>query len=292
MGVTIWSGLTQGAIFALIATGFTLAQVPSGVFNFAQGALVVGGTYLTYLWFQTLGISLVPAILLNIVAGIALGTMCEFATVRPLRWGRTPKGGPAELVTTVGMSTALIGAFGLIWGFTPLNVPFHGPTTVVTILGIRMFPIQLVLVVVAIVAALGLWVWFRLTRLGQACLAVAEDRQAATLRGINVALVSTGAFAAAGCLATLSGMVIGPESYAIPTLANSLALAGFVALAIGGEASFVGGLLGGFAVGLVSAFSVRYLGANYSDVGILILLLVTLSVRPHGFAGAAQGRRV
>jgi branched-chain amino acid transport system permease protein len=160
MAPTIWSGLTLGALYALIASGFTLSLLPSGVFNFAQGALVVGGTFLTYYWFTDLGLGLIPAILLNALAGIFMGIVCEVVTVRPLRRGAVP-GGPAELITTVGMSTAIVGALGLAWGFQALRVPFHGPTQQVHFLGINADPVEIILVVMAVVVAVGLSFWFR-----------------------------------------------------------------------------------------------------------------------------------
>jgi branched-chain amino acid transport system permease protein len=292
MGIVIASGLTLGAVYALIASGFILAQVPSGIFNFAQGALVVAGSFLTYYWFTSVGLAWPLVLLLNMGAGLLLGVVCEVATVRPLRWGKAEKGGPAELVTTIGMATLLIGAMGLIWGYNPLSVPFHGPSGIVKIFGVRVLPLEIILFVSAIVVAVGLHVWFRMTRLGQSCLAVAEDREAATLRGINVNLVSTGAFAAAGALAAITGMFVGPITYALPALANSFALAGFVALALGGESSFIGGLFGGMLVGLVATFSSRYIGPSYGDISVLVLLLVVLTVRPHGLGGVGAARRV
>ena len=291
MAATIWSGLTLGALYALISSGFTLSLLPSGIFNFAQGALVVGGTFLTYYWFHSLGLSLIPALLLNALCGVVAGVICEVATVRPLRRGAVP-GGPAELITTVGMSTAITGAIGLAWGFQPLTVPFHGPTDQVHFLGINADPVEIILVVLAIVVALGLSFWFHRALTGQACLAVAEDRVAAMLRGVNVDVLSLGGFGAAGLLAGVSAMAIGPITYAVPTLGVTFALGGFVAVAIGGEGSFTGGLIGGLAVGLVSAFSARYIGANWSDISVLIVLLLTLAFRPKGLGGAVETRHV
>src|SRR4051794_39985487 len=185
MAATIWSGLTLGALYALISSGFTLSLLPSGIFNFAQGALVVGGTFLTYYWFVQKGIPLVPALFLNALAGIVMGIICEVATVRPLRRGAAP-GGPAELITTVGMSTAITGALGLAWGFQALQVPFHGPHKAVHVFDVNADPVEIILVVMAIVVAVGLSYWFHRALTGQACLAVAEDRVAAMLRGVNV----------------------------------------------------------------------------------------------------------
>lgn len=295
MGITLWSGLTEGAIFALVAAGFQLSLIPSGVFNFAQGAIVVGGTFLTYLWLESIGMPFVAALALNLLCGIALGALAELVSVRPLRWRASAHdagGPPVELVTTVGMSFALIGAYGLIWGYLPLKVPFAGPTGTVEFLGIRSNPVQIILVVGAIVVAVGLQLWFTRSRLGQACLAVAEDRDSATVRGINVNRLSIGAFAAAGALGTVSAMAIGPVTFATPEVANLLAVSGFVALAVGGEASFVGSLLGGFLIGIVSALAVRYIGNAYGDISLFLVLLLTLMLRPQGIGGEAQTRTV
>lgn len=293
MVTTIWSGLTLGAIYALVAAGFNLSLLPSGVFNFAQGALVVGGAFLTYYWFTTLGLPLVAVIALNAAAGAVAGVICEVVTVRPLRWGVPALGASrAELITTVGMSVAIAGACGLKWGYQPLAVPFHGPSKVVTALGLYATPVQITLVIAAIVACVGLSIWFHRSLLGQACLAVAEDRGAAMHRGINVNVLSIGGFAAAGMLGGLSAMVIGPITYAYPTLGNTVALGGFVAVASGGEGSFIGGLFGGFLVGLVSQFGARYLGGTWADLMVLGVLLVTLLVRPKGLGGIVATRNV
>jgi branched-chain amino acid transport system permease protein len=292
MAVTAWSGLTLGAVYALVSLGFTLSLLPSAVFNFAQGAIVVAGTFLVYAFLEQQGWALIPALIVNIFIGAGLGIACEVLCVRPLRWRGRVGSQQNELVTTVGLSTAIIGLIGIKWGYNPLLVPFHGPSTPVHFLGIVASPNEIVLLALAIVAALVLHVWFHVTRYGQACLAVAEDREAATLRGINVNLLSLGGFAAAGILGTISAFAIGPVTYAIPTLANTIALGGFVAIALGGQGSFIGSLFGGLLVGLVSSFATRYIGANYADLAVLALLLVTLMARPTGLGSSGEARIV
>jgi branched-chain amino acid transport system permease protein len=289
VAVTIWRGLTEGAIYALVATGFTIGLLPSGVFNFAQGALVLVGTYLTYFFFHTVGLPLIPTILLVIVGGALLGILCEVTTIRPLAKRREMH---AELVTTVGMATALIGACGIAWGYLPLAVPFHGPTELVKFAGIHASPVSIILVVFSIVAAVACALWFRLTRVGQACLAASENRDAAQLRGINVGRLSLGAFALAGALAGAAALLIGPVTFAVPGLANKFALGGFVAIAIGCQRNFIGGLVGGLAVGVVSALATRYVGSEYGDLSILALLVLTLTIRPSGLGGLGELRRV
>jgi branched-chain amino acid transport system permease protein len=290
MAITIWTGLVLGSIYALVATGFTIAMVPTGVFNFAQGAIVVSGTFVTY---QLLVVSGVPTgwtVLLTALAGAAVGLLCDVLAVRPLRWAR----GSVDnaIVTTVGASTALIGLIGAKWGYLPLQVPFHGPTGYVHFLGTVSSPLQIFIVLAAVLSALGFAALFRYTRRGQACLAVAEDRDPAMLRGVNVSRLSLIAFTAAGAFGGLVGFLIGPITYADATLGATIALDGFVAVALGGEGSFVGGLLGGVVVGVVSTFATTYLGANYGDLAVLALLLGTLALRPRGLGGAASARSV
>jgi branched-chain amino acid transport system permease protein len=292
MGIAIWSGLVDGAVFALVAAGFTVSLLPSGVLNFAQGGLTVAGGYLAYLWMTKLGIPEVVAILLNLITGAILGAACEQITVRPLR-GRTGLStGSASLITTVGMATVIAGLAGVIWGYNPLTVPFHGPSKLLHVFGVNEAPIEVIIVVLAIVVTLGLYAWSRWTLLGQACRATAQDRDAAKLRGINVDALSLGAWATAGALGALAGALVGPVTYAVPDLVDTLALSGFVAIAIGGEGSFLGALIGGMVAGLVSALATRYLGANYSDLSVLAALLLTLSLKPKGLGGLVEHRVV
>jgi branched-chain amino acid transport system permease protein len=287
---TIWSGLTLGAVYVMVSLGFTLSLLPSGIFNFAQGAIVVGGTFLTYQWLSD-SLPLIVVIALNTVAGATMGILCELLAVRPLRRGGGDTG-QSELITTVAVSTAFIGLMSVLWGDQALKVPFSGPTAPVHFLGISADPVEVMLVTASIVVGLGLHFGFRRTRWGQACLAVAEDREAASVRGVNVNLLSLCGFAGAGILGTLSAILIGPITYASPLLTNVLALGGFVAIAMGGHGSFVGSVFGGLLVGVVSAFATRYLGSDWTSVTVLALLLATLAVRPTGLGGVAMARNV
>jgi branched-chain amino acid transport system permease protein len=282
--VTIWSGLILGAIYALVALGLTTSMLPSGILNLAQGAIVVTGTYLTYS-FLSVHLNLLTCAALNFVIGAALGAACEAVCVRPLLRARTTSTHQNELVTTVGFSLAVIGAIGVTWGYEVKAVPFAGPSTPVRVLGVDAQPVQLFVLATATAAAAGLHLWVRHTRWGRVCLAVAEDRDAATLRGINVDLVSLAGFAAAGAFGTVTAILIGPITYAVPTAANLLLLGGFVALVLGGRGNFLGSLLGGLVVGVASSLATRYLGGNYASLAVLALLLVTLSFRRSWLVG-------
>ena len=290
MEITIWTGLVTGSIFALVATGFNIAMVPTGVFNFAEGGIVVLGTFVSYQFFSQDGLPFIWVLLITMGIGALVGVLSEVLTVRPLRW----LGGGVDnaLVTTVGAFTALTGLIGIFWGYLPLVVPLPGPTGFVHFLGTVATPDQIYTVVAGFLAAVLLHLFFRLTRRGQACLAVAEDREPAMLRGINVSVLSIVGFAASGAFGCLVGLLIGPITYGDVSFGAVLALDGFVAVALGGQGSFIGGWLGGLTVGIVATFAQRYVGANYGDIAVVLLLLVAFILRPAGFGGEVGTRSV
>jgi branched-chain amino acid transport system permease protein len=128
--------------------------------------------------------------------------------------------------------------------------------------------------------------------IGLAMLAIAEDREAALLRGVNVRRLALGAFAFSGLLAGLLGPIIGPQTFAAAGLASAIALYGFVALAIGGFGSLPGGLIGGFVVGFAEEFTVRYMNSNYPDIIVFGILLLVLLLKPNGLFGKSRERAV
>ncbi len=279
-----------GAVYTMVALGFMVSMLPSAVFNFAQGAIVLGGVYLTYSFMTEARLALPLVILLNTAIGLALGVICEVVCVRPLRRLDSIVQ-QNELVTTIGLSTLIVGAIDVKWGFLPRAVPFDGRTTPVHFVGIAAQPDQIVLLAAAIGSAVGLHLAFRHTRRGQAALAIAEDRDAAALRGIDVSAYSMAGFAAAGAFGTVGAIAIGPVTFAVPTLAVTFALGAFVVIAIG-QSNFLGCLVGGLLVGLAASLTTRYVGASYDDLAVFSLLLVTLAASPVGLLTAPSARHV
>jgi branched-chain amino acid transport system permease protein len=283
---TIWAGLATGAIYALVAVGYNIVFTASGTFNFAHAQLMMLGIFLAYAGFVTFRLPLVVVILAAAVVVAAIAGIEERVAIRPIRLS------DGHLVTTVGMASLLDGISQLTWGNQALKVPFFGPDGVWTVAGGRVLPVELLLIVVAIAVTLSLLVVARRTMLGLGLLAIAEDREAAMLRGINVRRLALGAFAFSGLLAGALGPIVGPKTFAVATLGSAFALKGFVALAMGGFGSLPGGLIGGFAVGLIEALSSRWLGSAYADLTVFAVLLVILLVRPTGLFGRLRERVV
>lgn len=281
----VWGGLSLGAVYAIIAIGYNIVFIASGVFNFAHAQLVMMGTFLAY-W--GLAVAKIPVLVVFLFGAVAVGILAameDFVAIRPI------KGTEGQLVTTVGVATLLNGVTQLIWGGEPLTVPFLGDS-VWTVLGGRIAPVEMLLIVVAVLVTLAALFYSRVSLAGLALLAMAEDREAASLRGVNVRAMALAAFAASGVLAGVLGPVIGPKTFAVATLGSALALKGFVALALGGFGSLTGGLIGGLLIGLVEEYTTRYLGSEYSNMVVLGVLLLVLMTRPTGLFGRVRERMV
>jgi branched-chain amino acid transport system permease protein len=288
MMLTVWSGLSLGAIYVIVAVGFNVVFVASGSFNFAQPQYLMLGTFIAYWVATTLGLDPLVAVVVGAVVGATVGVLEERVAVRPIA-GTSVHG---ELVTTVGWSVMMQGAVLLIWGSQPLPVQGVVPDDVVELLGGRVSITELVLIALAIVLAVGFHVWSRTTLNGIASLASAEDPQAAVLRGVNIKRLSTVAFAVAGALLASLGPFVGPKTYALFSIGSIVVLKSFFAMAIGGFGSNIGAMVGGFGLGLTEAFTNRYLGSEYVNPVLFVLLMVLLFVWPHGIFGQRVGRVV
>lgn len=272
----LWSGLALGAVYALVAVGYDLVYLVSRTFNFAHAQLVMVGAFVAYsglvLWhLPTLVVAVIAAGVVGVVAAVEYGL-----AVAPVRDQHN------VLVTTLGASILLQGLVTLKWGSQPRAVPFFGTARAVNFLGGRAYPVELALIAAAITVVGGFVLIGSRTSLGSMLLAVAEDPEAAQLRGINVRWVTAGVFIASGVFAGALGILVGPKTLAASTLGSALAIKGFVALAIGGFGSLPGSLVGGFLVGLIEAGAARYLGSQYSNPAIFLVLVAILLLRPSG----------
>ncbi|GAB2843743.1 branched-chain amino acid ABC transporter permease [Actinocorallia aurea] len=281
-----WGGLALGAVYALVAIGYNIVFISSNTFNFAQAQLMMVGTFVAYTGLVTLRLPAVVAILLATVSVMIIASIEERVAIRPVH---DPS---ALLVTTLGAAVLLNGLTQLIWGTQPLSVPFFGGDQVLGLLGGRVYPVELFLAAIAVGAVVLFTLLSRRLVTGLALLAMAEDREAAMLRGINVRRLAFWAFAASGAFAGLLGAFVGPKTFAVATLGASLALKGFVVVAIGGFGSMPGTLVGGLAVGMVEAVAARYLGSEYALISVFVVLVVILLAKPSGLFVRAQERTV
>jgi len=276
-----FSGLTSGAIYALIALGFCVVNNTMGIVNFVQVDFVSLGGMLMFSALFALGLPMVPGLLLA-VAGVGLVAMIVE------RFGLRPARSDNHLVLiflTVGLSIILRGIIKLVWGKNRMALPPLTPDEPVRILGATVLPQALWILLLTIVAiALLMWFFYR-TSLGLSMRAVASNATAAAVVGIPAGRIRLTSYAIAGSLGGLAGVLVTPITTLNYDDGVLLGLKGFAAAILGGFGSFPGAILGGLGLGLLESLSAGYLSSAYKDVVAFVVLLLVLFVRPKGLLG-------
>jgi branched-chain amino acid transport system permease protein len=277
----IFSGLTSGAIYALIALGFCVVNNTMGIVNFVQVDFVSLGGMLMFSALFALGLPMVPGLLFA-VAGVALVAMVVE------RFGLRPARTDNHLVLifiTVGLSIILRGIIKLVWGKNRMAVPPLTPDTPVNIMGASVLPQALWILLLTVLAIALLMFFFYRTSLGLCMRAVACNPSAAAVVGIPAGRVRLTSYAIAGALGGLAGVLVTPITTLNYDVGVLLGLKGFAAAILGGFGSFPGAIIGGLGLGLLESLSAGYISSAYKDVVAFVVLLLVLCVRPNGLMG-------
>ncbi len=277
-----FSGVTMGAVYAVVAIGFNLVYSTTGILNFAQGEFVMLGGMIavSLLLFLPLPLAIAGAAL---ITALAAG-LIEACFIRRLRRHSLLH----MIIITIGLSIVIREIALHIWDEQVRALPYFTGTesSSVRILSAAVSPQVLWVLgtVLLVVTALHLFLRFSLT--GKAMRACSSNTAAAMLCGINTSNMRTLSFAVSGALGALAGCVISPMTMTQYDMGTSLAIKGFAAAMLGGLGNPMAGVAGGLIVGLAEAYSVRFLPAAYKDAVAFAILLCMLFIRPHGlFAG-------
>jgi len=277
------SGLTNGAIYALIALGFGIIFNTTTIINFAQGEFVMLGAMCAISIYH-LAPSLPLAFLGGVIIVSLVGLAFERLALRPVG-----EASPLTLIIiTVGAGVFLKGVAMLLWGKESYTLPpFSGEAPLhlgpATILPQNLWVLGLMLVLV-----LALEAFFRLTLTGKAMRACAYNTRAARLVGIAASRMVQLSFALSAILGAGAGILIAPLTLGVYDMGTMLGLKGFAAAIIGGLGSLLGGVLGGLLLGLAESFTSGLISSGYRDAVAFLLLLVVLFLRPRGLLGGRQ----
>jgi branched-chain amino acid transport system permease protein len=286
------SGVTMGAIYAMVAVSFNIAYKPTNVFNMAQGELFMLGAMLAWALMTQHKVPWLAGLLVvtAIVAGI--GLFEERVAVATLI--KRPSHHHGWMISTLAFSIIVLNVADHVWGSDPQAVPPVPGASLDTVqIGALGFSTQQVAIVLIAIASIAVVEWvYRHTLPGKAVLAVAEDRDAARLNGISPSLLTMTSFAIAAGYAALTGVISAPLLLASTTIGLGLLVKGFMALAIGGVGSNWGALAAGILIGCVESVSSVQLTPGYRQLLLLAVLLAVLLVRPFGLFGRAGVREV
>lgn len=296
------NGVAAGTIYALVALGYTMVYGVLKLINFAHGDVYMVGAYIGYFVIQWFGgptslsipVPLMVAIAF-LIAGLGCGVLgvgIERFAYRPLR--DAPRIAP--LITALGVSFILENSVLLLFGgFTKSynTESFISPTAGIHIDGAVIDPVQITIFVVSIAMMYGLMRLVDRTTLGKSMRAVASDREAAEMLGINVDRVISYTFfigsAMAGVAGVMSGLAFNQISATLGFLAG---LKAFTAAVVGGIGSIPGAMIGGLFIGLCESFASSYISTKYTDLIVFGILIVTMLVRPTGIFGQPALQKV
>lgn len=281
------SGVTVGAVYALVALGFTIIYNASDVVNFAQGEFVMLGGMITVMAY-TAGAPLPLAALVAVVATAALGVAMNKLAIEPAR------GAPVVslVIITIGVSIFIRGVGQLVFGKQIHTFPAFSGDDPIRILGATILPQSLWVIAGSIAVFVGLWLFFTRTLLGRAVLATSNNRLAAQLVGINTPFVMTLSFAMSAGIGALAGVLVTPITMTSYDVGLAFALKGFAAAMLGGMGNPKGALVGGFLLGVLEGLTAGYISSQYKDAAAFIVILGVLFFLPQGLFGRKSTDRV
>jgi branched-chain amino acid transport system permease protein len=291
------AGFALGAQYALVALGFVIIFKATHVINFAQGAFVVLGAYLTYNFHVTWDLPFALAVVMAMVGGALVGVIVERLI---LRW---MIGQPvfALIIATVGLLIVIQEIVHAIWGVNPLSIgdPW-GLKTVELGDGIVVSHVELWTIALTGLVLLAFFAFFRYSSLGLAMRATALDQEAALAQGISARRVFATSWAIAGVVAALAGVTLASgRSGGVDVGVGFIALAAFPAMILGGLDSPLGSVVGGIVIGVSQTLTQGYqpqhadfLGTGFHEVMPYVVMILILLVRPYGLFGTPEVRRV
>jgi branched-chain amino acid transport system permease protein len=293
------NGLTLGAIYALIALGYTMVYGILKFINFAHGDILMVGTYAglyTYTAIQGSEVgtwSLLVFFLATVVAMAASGTLgfvVERVAYRPLR--RAPRLAP--LLSAIGVSIILMNTAAFVFGTKSKDFPYPFENNPAIIGGVAITPHQILILVVALVMMVALKIFIDRSRLGKAMRATSLDMDVARLMGINVDSIISLTFVIGSALAAVAGVLIALEYTVYPTMGTTAGLKAFIAAVVGGIGDISGAMLGGILLGVLETFGVAVFGipVGLKDTIAFSILIIILLVKPSGLLGRAEREKV
>jgi len=294
MGITMaeflqffFSGLTVGAIYALVAIGFTLIYNASDVINFAQGEFVMlGGMITVFLGYAGLPLPLAAVIAVPVTAAVG------FALYRFAIAAAREATAVTLIIITIGASIFIRGAAEIAFDKRFHSLPPLFGSNPIRVGGATILPQSLVVLGGALIILVLLWVFIDRTLFGKAVIAISANRTAARLVGIDTRMIVGVCFALAAGIGAVAGILVTPITLTSYNVGTLLALKGFAAAMLGGIGSATGAVVGGVLLGLFEALAAGYISASYKDAVAFLVIVAVLFAMPQGLLGTAKIERV
>jgi branched-chain amino acid transport system permease protein len=278
------SGLALGCVYGLIALGYSLIWNAVAVINLAQGAFVMVGAFVYGATFvRAYGWPAFPSFFAMIIFMALFGMLCERVFYRPLRYAAER----TKLVALLALSMLLCNLALIAWGPYPMGLKGPFGQKLLSIKGVTIPYQNIYIIAVTIILLVIQQYIFHKTTLGKVLRAVAQDKDTASLMGINSDQAVSFTFAYSAILAGIAGMLIAPI-FVIGTTLSSLGFMGYGACIIGSFTHVPGALLGGFVIGIFEVLSASYISSLYKSAIVYLLIIAFLLFRPQGLLGKKE----
>ena len=273
----VLNGLTLGGIYALVALGLTLVYGILHVPNFAHGAFYMVGAFVTFHLMSAWGWNYWLAMAGSAACVALIGVLSERLVFHPLR--HNP--GLHPMIAAIGMLLFLEAAAQAIWGaeFQRMQTPY---TAIIDLGGVTAPAQRLLIIAGAFTVMVVLQVFLKRTVTGSTIVAMAQNRDGASLVGINANRVAMLTFAISGALAAVAAALYAPINLVYPAMGHLVITKAFVIIILGGMGSVPGAIIGGLIIGFAESFGAYYISTDYKDIISFVLLVVILSFRPQG----------
>jgi branched-chain amino acid transport system permease protein len=277
----VLNGLLTGAVYALVALGLTLIYGILHIINFAHGALLTAAMFAAFFAHRLLGLDPYLAALVLTPLFFALGYCLQRFIIGPAAHGEDRNALLVTLGLAVAIENALLYAFRADTRTLNLDYAFN-----VVDLGIALLAVPRVIAFgVVLAVALMLWLVLSMTDTGKAIRAVAKEKLGAELSGIDVAHIYAVTFGLGTACVAIAACLLIPTYYVDPQVGNAFVLIAFTVVVLGGMGSVAGALVGGLFVGVVESLCGLYLGESLGQIGIFVMFIVVLLLRPNGLFG-------
>lgn len=277
------NGIIAGAIYALVASGFSLIYSTNRFIHFAHGVVVAFSAYMLYLFFSLLGIDFGFAVLLSLIFTIFLGYGFNSLIYRNFR--KRKASNSVLLIASFGLLILMESLILLFFGADVKTIGFIRVAKGIEFLGAIITPLQIFIVICSVLLFIGLFLFMKKTKIGKAMRAVSDNKDVAETVGINSEKIYSWSFVIGSFIAGIAGILIGLEQNLQPIMGTNLIIKGFTAAIIGGIGHVHGAILGALLLGLAENFGIWYLPSGYKDAIAFILLFIFLLFKPTGILG-------
>ncbi len=278
------NGLLMGGLYALVAVGLTIIFGTMNVVNFAHGEFVMIGMFATYWLFQFTGLD--PLILIFAVVPImfVFGALVQRTLIQRV----VSESHETQILLTLGISVLLMNTALLMWGPQPRSIPTPYAFAALGIGGVRIPLPRLIAFAVAMLLAAILWAFLTRTDLGRALRATSENKEWATLMGIDPVKMYVLAFGIGIALAAAAGCLMTPFFSTFPRAGVFFGTIAFVVVVLGGMGNVVGAVLGALVIGVTESLTGQFVALDLSMFGVFVIFLLVLIFKPTGIIGGGR----